>query len=147
MDRDRLQRRIRAHALAVEAAATLSVASLRLRAAPSDGLVAVLGSPAPPVPAGATPTPPPGSVHRGVRVGRMVERVAAILPWHPVCLPQALATQWMLRRRGVPSVLHLGVADVVTMDAHAWVTVGRRKVVGRTARPFAAVATFTTPAR
>lgn len=143
MDRDRLQRHVRAHGLALEAAGTLCVASLRLRAVRKDRMVTVLGEPVPPPAADPEPAPlPPGSIHRGVRVGRMVERVARLLPWHPQCLPQALATQWMLRHRSVPAALHLGVADVTTMDAHAWVTVGPRTVVGTTVRPFAPVATF-----
>lgn len=144
MDTEHLQRRIRAHALAAEAAITLCAASARLRTVPRGRLVTVLGEPE--VPAGDADERPatatPGQLRRGRRVGRMVERVAGLLPWHPVCLPQALATQWMLERRRVPSVLHLGVADARSMDAHAWVTVGARKVVGRVAQPYAPVAAF-----
>ena len=72
----------------------------------------------------------------------MVTRVAALLPWHPTCLRQALAVRWMLRRRAAPSTVHLGIADVASMDAHAWVTVHDVIVVGRRARPFIGVAAF-----
>jgi hypothetical protein len=64
-------------------------------------------------------------------VGRTVARVSRRLPWHPTCLRQALAARRMLRRRGVPSRLHLGVVDATLGEAHAWVTVGDRPVVGR----------------
>lgn len=76
------------------------------------------------------------------RVGRIVERGAGVLPWHPTCLRQSLATHWMLRRRRIASVIHLGIADVASMDAHAWVTVDERVVNGRRQRQFTAVASF-----
>jgi hypothetical protein len=47
------------------------------------------------------------------------------------CLPQALAAHVMLRRRGIPSRLCLGVArhnDAIA--AHAWVETGGRNIVG-----------------
>jgi hypothetical protein len=47
------------------------------------------------------------------------------------CLPQALAAHVMLRRRGIPSRLCLGVTrhnDAVA--AHAWVETGERSIVG-----------------
>lgn len=63
-------------------------------------------------------------------MGRAVERVARVLPWRPKCLPQAIATRWMLRRRGISSVGHLGVTDTQPMAAHAWVTVSGAVVQG-----------------
>jgi hypothetical protein len=48
-----------------------------------------------------------------------------------LCLPRALAAQAMLRRRGIASRLCLGVArDGDTFAAHAWVEIGKDKVVG-----------------
>ncbi len=47
----------------------------------------------------------------GRTVGRVVGRVARRLPFEALCLPQAMAAQWMLRRRGV--------------SAHLWIGVGR----------------------
>lgn len=47
------------------------------------------------------------------------------------CLPRAVAAHAMLRRRGIPSKLCLGVArsgDAVA--AHAWIEVSGRKIVG-----------------
>lgn len=47
------------------------------------------------------------------------------------CLPRALAAQAMLRRRGIPSRLCLGVArQDGELIAHAWVEIGQDKVVG-----------------
>jgi hypothetical protein len=48
-----------------------------------------------------------------------------------LCLPRALAAHAMLRRRGIVSRLCLGVArDGDTFAAHAWVEIGKNKVVG-----------------
>jgi hypothetical protein len=48
-----------------------------------------------------------------------------------VCLPRALAAHAMLRRRGIPSRLCLGVArDGGDLRAHAWIEVGDRTIVG-----------------
>ena len=65
-------------------------------------------------------TEPSGEGHDGVaeaeaeralgrEVGRIVRKVASCMPFHAVCLPQAMAAQWMLRRRGISSRLIFGV--------------------------------------
>nr|WP_240955843.1 lasso peptide biosynthesis B2 protein [Micromonospora sp. HNM0581] len=64
------------------------------------------------------------------RVARVVDRVGNLLPWHPVCLPRAMTTRAMLRRREIPCELHLGVTSTAPLAAHAWVTVGGRVVQG-----------------
>jgi hypothetical protein len=47
------------------------------------------------------------------------------------CLPRALAAHGMLRRRGIPSRLCLGVArSGEDVAAHAWIEVSGRKTVG-----------------
>lgn len=58
-------------------------------------------------------------------------------PWiNALCLPRALATQAMLRRRGILSRLHLGVAcDEGSLAAHAWVEVNGEVIVGATEAP------------
>ena len=60
-----------------------------------------------------------------------VENVGA-KPWmNALCLPRALAAHAMLRRRGIPSRLCLGVArDRGAFCAHAWVEIGDDKIVG-----------------
>ena len=69
----------------------------------------------------------------GREAGEMVRRVARRLPAEFVCLPQAVAAHWMLRRRGVPSRLAFGVrrpAPGRRPEYHAWVTVEGACVIG-----------------
>lgn len=49
-----------------------------------------------------------------------------------VCLPQALAAHWMLRRRGIPSVIRFGVQrqSEGNLAAHAWLYAGGAVVLG-----------------
>ena len=77
------------------------------------------------------------------RVRWAVESAARVLPWHPVCLPQALAAKAMLGRRGIESTLYLGVDVTRELDAHAWVRVADVIVTGgpRDER-FSVVSTF-----
>ena len=66
-------------------------------------------------------------------VGRMVRRVARRLPFEALCLPQAMAVQWMLRRRGIASRLWIGVrraAPGQPLKYHAWLTVDGESVSG-----------------
>src|SRR5262245_18434962 len=78
--------------------------------------------------------PPPRRINRfagdeATWVAGAVEKVAA-KPWiNALCLPRALATHAMLRRRGIASRLCLGVARKESgLAAHAWVEVGKRKI-------------------
>ena len=67
------------------------------------------------------------------RVARIVRRVARHVPFPAVCLPQAMALQWMLRRRGVASRLFFGARRKTQdsgLDFHAWLTVGGECVIG-----------------
>ncbi len=61
--------------------------------------------------------------------------VGAIAPWLPfrtLCLQQAIAARTMLERRGIDSVLHLGVRDPTgtALEAHAWLDAGGLNVTG-----------------
>jgi Transglutaminase-like superfamily len=114
--------------LALEAIWELARATLEIRFTASRDTVRLLGlidrdgdEPAVPIP----------QLREARRVGNMVERAARHLPWHPTCLRQALAVKRMLRRRGIPCRLHLGVESASEGVAHAWVTVDDRPVVGR----------------
>ena len=90
------------------------------------------GNPEGPAPAGAhLACTPPQRLPR--RVARIVRRVAPHVPFPAVCLPQAMALQWMLRRRGVASRLFFGArrkAQGAGLDFHAWLTVGGECVIG-----------------
>jgi hypothetical protein len=60
-----------------------------------------------------------------------VESVGARASMNVLCLPRALAAHAMLRRRGIASRLCLGVArDGGELAAHAWVEIGKDKIVG-----------------
>jgi len=106
--------------LASEASLMLMGASVAIRLLPSPRVLRLLGRPASPAPASPSPVEPaPARI-----VGRAVERVSSHMPWQPLCLPQAIATRAMLRRRGIECEGHLGVRRTAPFDAHAWVTVG-----------------------
>ena len=84
----------------------------------------------------------------GRSVGRMVRRVARRLPFEALCLPQAMAALWMLRRRGVASSLWIGARRVAkgrTVEYHAWLTVDGRSVIG--GRPAGAYVPLPWPSR
>ena len=73
-----------------------------------------------------------------------VEQMAT-RPWiNALCLPRALATHAMLRRRGIASRLCLGVArQDQALIAHAWVEIGEGDVVvDRDAGRFTRLARF-----
>jgi hypothetical protein len=62
-----------------------------------------------------------------------------------MCFEQGLAAQFMLRRRGVPSVLYYGAAldDQDGLSAHVWVRDGDVDIIGgEIASQFAVLATF-----
>jgi hypothetical protein len=73
-----------------------------------------------------------------------VENLGAKPGMNALCLPRALAAHAMLRRRGIASRLCLGVArDRSALSAHAWVEVGKEKIVGGAdADGFTPLATF-----
>ena len=67
-------------------------------------------------------------------IGHLVRKVARRLPFKARCLPQAMAAQWMLRRRGVTSRLVFGArrgrTPERTIEYHAWLMVAGQCVVG-----------------
>ena len=73
------------------------------------------------------------------RLARAVARGAARLPGESRCLAQAMALQWMLRRRGLGGVIHLGVLPGDKRggldDLHAWVTRSGEILVGASEEP------------
>lgn len=82
-------------------------------------------------------TPPSVSTEEravAVKISWAVQTAARYVPLGFVCLPQAIAAQRMLRRRGLASTLYLGVAPDRTqpdaIQAHAWLRVGDKIVTG-----------------
>ena len=80
----------------------------------------------------ADSTPAPLRVPR--KVGWIVRKVARRLPFRARCLPQAMAVQWMLRRRAIRSRLvfgaRRGTAPKTTLEFHAWLIAGGECVIG-----------------
>ena len=111
--------------LAVDAAVSLSAASLAVRRLDQRRIVRLLGVPVARTERTVAPADPRARV-----VARAVARVARLLPWHPACLPQAIATRWLLHRRGIACDAHLGIVSTTPFAAHAWVSVGDVVVQG-----------------
>jgi hypothetical protein len=67
-------------------------------------------------------------------VGQAVQRAANYTPWDSLCLPQAVACQWMLKRRHIVGTLYLGVAKDEAkpekLTAHAWLRCGNAILAG-----------------
>lgn len=57
------------------------------------------------------------------QAARAVWRAKRWLPFHSTCLQTALATQMIFDRKGIDSVVRVGVQSMEA-DAHAWVEVG-----------------------
>jgi len=56
------------------------------------------------------------------RLARLVSIAANHGPYRATCLRQSLALWWLLRRRGIPAELRIGVRkDRGELQAHAWV--------------------------
>jgi hypothetical protein len=127
-------------ALLVEALVMLAAASAAVRLLPFRRVTRLASAPR----SGATPGG--GDAPRTSRqVGRAVQAWARRVPWRAVCFQIGLATHWMLRRRGLDSVLHYGVGrdGDDALAAHVWVTLDGRVVVGEhEAAQFACLARF-----
>jgi Transglutaminase-like superfamily len=128
--------------LLVEAGCWLGVTSLAVRLLPLRWIVLLLRQHL----AKSSPIATPSARHAPVRrIGWAVETMGRALPWECTCLVQALAGKGMLRRRGVPSTLYLGVArqGQTALTAHAWLQCGSEILTGAAGhREFQVIATF-----
>jgi hypothetical protein len=130
-----------ARALLLEALAWLCWAKLLLRLFPFRWIAPRLGR----LQAESAPAVPQQERPRVQRISWAVQAVARHVPLGLVCLPQAMAAKWMLRRRRIASTLYLGVArpDEATLTAHAWLRAGDRILTGRAeSRTHQTIATF-----
>jgi len=62
-----------------------------------------------------------------------VEAAARRAPWRTMCIEKGLVVQRMLRSGGVDAILHYGARhhdETNKLEAHVWVTVGDRVVIG-----------------
>jgi hypothetical protein len=92
------------------------------------------------------PEPPPQLQKTTIRRVRWaIEACARRVPWQAACFQQGLAAQFMLRRRGIASVLYYGAApdDTQGLSAHVWVEAAGAGVVGhKTAHQFAVLVRY-----
>lgn len=140
----------RRKAAALEAAAALVAARVALACLPFGWLVRWAGAVQPGgegqgTSAPGAPAAPDGPLPAKARgVGAMIPWAAARLPVHANCMVQALAGLAMLRRRGIPGRLVLGLRrddPAAGLEAHAWVEVRGQVLIGaETDRPYRAVA-------
>lgn len=76
----------------------------------------------------------PADLQLARMIGWAVRSAANYTPWESVCLPQAVAAKWMIKRRGIPGTLYLGVMKDETkaekLAAHAWVRCGQVILTG-----------------
>ena len=86
----------------------------------------------PPGAAGSDSAIPGDALSRARGLCQIVRKVARRAPFRAVCFPQAMAAQWMLRRRGIPSRLVFGARQSVDAEVefHAWLRVGAETVLG-----------------
>ena len=117
--------------MALEAAVLLALSRALVRYVPLRHWRSCLDTSAPPGRC-ATAAGSSGTESGSRAVGWVVRRVARRLPFDARCLPQAVAAQWMLRRRRIPSQLRLGARDGTgpDMEMHAWLLVDGEAVVG-----------------
>lgn len=90
---------------------------------------------------------PPADLPLARMVGAAVRSAANYTPWGSVCLPQAVAAKWMLKRRNIPGTLYLGVMKDETkpekLAAHAWLRCGHIIITGAKGhRQYTVVSTF-----
>jgi Transglutaminase-like superfamily len=78
------------------------------------------------------------------RVRGAIQGWSRRVPWRAVCFQRGLALHWMLRRRGIPSVLSYGARhEGDKLAAHVWIDVEGETVIGGEEAPsFACLARF-----
>jgi hypothetical protein len=89
----------------------------------------------------------PSDIGYARMIGQAVCAAANYTLWKSVCLSQAVAAQWMLKRRNIAGTLYLGVAkdeaNPLEFTAHAWLRCGNLILTGRDGhRRFTVVSKF-----
>jgi len=130
--------------LAAEAIVMLAAARILIRFGTERDLVSRIGGKR--VAGGAPDSLIPAETSgesRSVAIGAMLERVARHTWWRSMCLEKALAGRWMLRRRGIPSTMYVGMAKRGgNFIAHAWLVGEGRTVTGASTESYATLAAF-----
>jgi hypothetical protein len=131
----------------MESLAMLGAARILVKTTPENRLVSRMGGTrfdGPSEPSGK----PAAQAHAATaeRVGAIVERVARTTPWRSMCLEQALAGKWMLRRRGIDSTMYVGMARRgEQFVAHAWLVSQGQTLTGAGTTVYATLAAFHEP--
>ena len=133
----------RRQALVAEAAARMLAARLIVLVRPFGTVSKRFGAFVPPTDPRVTGQRPATLAEARVakEIGWAVRAAAPFMPFRSVCLQQAMAAHAMLKRRGVPSVMHFGAGRNAGMtggkpiDAHAWLDAGGVKVTGYPVAP------------
>ncbi len=115
-------------AVLLEAVVFLGLARLFLAVLPFRWIRRLAGSPNGPIPQSR-----PRDLARIQRIGTMIELASRNLPWFCLCLAQAIAGRFMLRWRGIPGKIFIGVMKDEQEDAlcsHAWLKSGDLFVTG-----------------
>lgn len=123
----------------LEALVVLALASVAIRLVSFRRIAAAAGS------WGSGAGRPQGDDETIRRARWATQAWASRVPWRVVCFQKGLALHVMLRRRGIASVLHYGVAQNPEkgLAAHVWVSAGDRDVIGgEEAHGFTCLATF-----
>ena len=122
--------------LLAEALATLAVASLAIALLPFRTVAAAASRP--------LCKPAAARTDSVARARWAVQAWARRVPWRTVCFQRGLALHWMLRRRGIGSVLLYGAKrGDEGLAAHVWIDVAGETVIGgEEAADFACLARF-----
>ncbi|MFC1832337.1 lasso peptide biosynthesis B2 protein [Thermodesulfobacteriota bacterium] len=69
-----------------------------------------------------------------IMVGESIASASGYTPWDSACLIQSFTAQQMLKKRGIPGVVFIGVrkddSGEDTLKAHAWSQCGDRIITG-----------------
>jgi len=136
-----LRLRPRDHLLLLEATTLLALARLAVLLLPFRVISRRLGEE-------MAESPPDDDPRHGETLRRVTWALAAVsrrTPWRSKCLEQGIAGKMMLRARGIPSTLYMGVARLPGegIEGHAWLRSGSRYVSGGAIRErFVVVSTF-----
>ena len=117
----------RGGSLLAEAALTLTVASAAIALLPFPRLCRLLAMRMPRL------SPSLGDERHAIDRARWaVEAAARRLPWRIVCFQKGLAYHLMMRRRGIATLLHYGVAidGQKGLQAHVWISHRGQDVMG-----------------
>jgi len=73
----------------------------------------------------------PSQEHLLKQVGWSVRSTSQYTPWVSNCMAQAMVAKFILRRRGIPSTLYIGVSKTDELLAgHAWLRAGTKIITG-----------------